>query len=118
MVKIVLADDHALVRNGLVKILKSHGYENVVAAENGRQAVDLCASENPDIVFLDIQMPELDGLEACREIRATRPEVKIVIMTMHEADDVRQNAVEAGADDYLLKSEAPVKLAALVEKLS
>lgn len=108
--RILLADDHQFVRDGLVRILRSAGYEDVIAVENGRRAVELFAADKPDVVFLDIQMPELDGLGACREIRAADPDVRIVIMTMHEADDVKQAALEAGANDYLLKSEAPVKI--------
>ena len=108
--RILLADDHRVVRDGLVRILKGAGFSEVTSVENGRRAVEAHATEKPDVVFLDIQMPELDGLGACREIRAVDPDVRIVIMTMHEADDVKQNALDAGANDYLLKSDAPVKI--------
>ncbi len=113
--RILLADDHQFVRDGLVRILKGAGFSDVIAVENGRRAVETHAVQKPDIVFLDIQMPELDGLAACREIRATDSDVRIVIMTMHEADDVKQNALDAGANDYLLKSDAPVKIVDMIE---
>ncbi len=112
--RVLLADDHRFVRDGLVRILKGAGFSDVIAVENGRLAVEAHAAEKPDIIFLDIQMPELDGLEACREIRAADPDVRIVIMTMHEADDVKRNALDAGANDYLLKSDAPVKIADMI----
>lgn len=112
--RILLADDHQFVRDGLVRILRGAGFSDVMAVDNGRLAVEAHAVEKPDIVFLDIQMPELDGLGACREIRAADPDVRIVIMTMHAADDVKQNAIDAGANDYLLKSDAPVKIADMI----
>ncbi len=116
MPKILLADDHKFVRDGLVRILRSAGFSDVVTAANGRLAVDLHQAEAPDVVFLDIQMPEMDGLAACREIRNADPDVRIVIMTMHEADDIRQTALAAGATDYLLKSDAPKKIKDLLAK--
>ncbi len=114
MPRILLADDHQFVRDGLIRILRSVGYDDVIAAEDGRRAVELFTEERPDVVFLDIQMPELDGLGACREIRAVDPDVRIIIMTMHEADDVKQVALESGANDYLLKSDAPARIKDMV----
>jgi two-component system response regulator DegU len=115
--KILLADDHRIVRSGLLRILKSEGFADVIEAQDGRQAVDLCVAEKPDIALLDIQMPHLSGLEACREIKALNSKIKIIILTMHEADDMRRTACDAGADNYLLKNEAPERLAELIAAL-
>lgn len=116
--KILLADDHDFVRANIVKVLKLGGFADLFEARDGAEAVDIFARENPDIVLLDMQMPNLNGLEACRRIRESSPDAKIVIMTMHEADDIGDSAFEAGANDYLLKSEAPIKLVDLIRKLA
>ena len=116
--KILIADDHKFVRAGLVKILAAAGYTDVIEAQDGREAVDLFGAQKPDIVLLDMQMPNLNGIDACREIRGAGTGVKIAVLTMHEAGDVRQTAIAAGADDYMLKSDAPQKLTELVERLT
>ncbi len=112
--KIIIADDHAFVRSGLVKILKAQGYDEILEAENGRIAVELFDANQADIVLLDMQMPEMDGLTACREIKGRSENVKVALLTMHEADDVRDNALAAGADEYMLKSQAPKRLPGLI----
>lgn len=115
--RILVADDHKFVRGGLVKIIKAAGHTEVIEAENGREAVELFSAQKPDLVLLDMQMPLLNGIEACREIRALNSDVKIAMLTMHEAEDVRQTALEAGADEFMLKSEAPQKLKELISRL-
>ncbi|HZC24066.1 MAG TPA: response regulator transcription factor [Candidatus Binatia bacterium] len=118
MLRILIADDHELARNGIRALLESHaGWEVCGEAKDGRETVDLAASLRPDIVLLDIGMPNLNGLEAARQILAIFPEVAILILTMHDSDNVVREVLRAGARGYLLKSDAGRDLVAAVEAL-
>jgi DNA-binding NarL/FixJ family response regulator len=117
--KILLADDHELVRRGLRNLLESHdGWEICAEAANGREAVDLAKKTSPDVVILDLSMPELNGLEATRRIRKARPETEVLILTMHESEELAQELLKVGARGYLLKSDADADVVAAVEALS
>lgn len=116
--RILVADDHEIVRQGIRALLKLHpGWEVVGEATNGREAVEKTAQLKPDIVILDIGMPSLNGLNATRQIVHADPQVKVLILTMHESDQVVREVLEAGARGYLLKSDAGRDLTAAVEAL-
>ncbi len=106
-IRVLLAEDHNVVREGLRLLLNTQP-DMCVAGEatNGRQAVELAAEICPDVAVLDISMPDLDGLHAASSIRATCPQVQVLILTMHESDAYFFQAVEAGAAGYLLKKAA------------
>lgn len=118
MLRILIADDHELARRGIRALLESHpGWEVCGEAKDGRETVELAASMKPDIVLLDIGMPNLNGLEAARQILTSSPEVAILILTMHDSDNVVREVLRAGARGYLLKSDAGRDLVAAVEAL-
>jgi DNA-binding NarL/FixJ family response regulator len=118
MLRILIADDHELARNGIRALLESHpGWEVCGEAKDGRETVELATSLRPDIVLLDIGMPNLNGLEAARQILTISPEVAILILTMHDSDNVVREVLRAGARGYLLKSDAGRDLVAAVEAL-
>ncbi len=110
-IRVLLADDHDILREGL-KALLSMQDEMVIVGEayTGREAVELAERLKPDVVLLDVSMPELDGLEACRRIRAHQPQVQVLILTMHEREDYLRQALEAGAAGYLVKRTAAAEL--------
>ncbi len=118
MLRILIADDHELARRGIRALLETHpGWEVCGEAKDGRETVELAASMKPDLVLLDIGMPNLNGLEAARQILAGSPEVAILILTMHDSDNVVREVLRAGARGYLLKSDAGRDLVAAVEAL-
>jgi DNA-binding NarL/FixJ family response regulator len=118
MLRILIADDHELARRGIRALLESHpGWEVCGEAKDGRETVELAASLKPHLVLLDIGMPNLNGLEAARQILAGSPEVAILILTMHDSDNVVREVLRAGARGYLLKSDAGRDLVAAVEAL-
>lgn len=116
--RILVADDHAVVRAGLRTLLEARaGWEVCAEAGDGRDAVDKAREQKPDIAILDIGMPNLNGVEATRQIRKFSPQTEVLILTMHESDDLVQQVVEAGARGYILKDDADRVLAAAVEAL-
>jgi DNA-binding NarL/FixJ family response regulator len=118
MLRILIADDHEVARRGICSLLESHpGWEVCAEAKDGRDAVELATSIKPDLVLLDIGMPNLNGLEAARQILATTPNVAILILTMHDSDSVIREVLRAGARGFLLKSDAGRDLVAAVEAL-
>jgi DNA-binding NarL/FixJ family response regulator len=107
VIRLLIADDHALVRSGLRSMLnREPGFEIIGEAENGREAVELCRSLRPDLVLMDVRMPKMDGLEATRIIKHEYPEIRVLMVTMHENQDYTLEAVRAGAAGYVLK-DAP-----------
>ena len=103
-IRVVIVDDHRLVRQGLEAVLASATDVAVVGqAADGRAAVDVVADTGPDVVLMDLQLPELSGLEATREILAGRPETAVLVLTMFEDDVTVHAAIAAGAVGYLLK---------------
>ncbi len=103
-IRLLLADDHAVLRQGLAQAFDSQADMTVVAqASNGEEAVELARQHRPDVVLLDINMPEMDGVEATRRITAELSETKIIILTMYRRDDYIFEAIKAGASGYLLK---------------
>src|SRR5215471_2701315 len=115
-VRILIADDHAVVRAGLRALLESRsGWEVCAESTDGRDAIEKAAKLKPDVAVLDIGMPLLNGVEATRRIRAASPSTEILILTMHESDDLVQQVVEAGARGYILKDDADRVLLAAVD---
>ncbi len=111
MVRILLADDHALVRHGIRRILEEHADWQVVGeTSDGREAVRLTLDLKPDVVILDIGMPQLNGIEAARQITRRAPGVRVLMLSMHADDAYITQAVEAGACGYLLKDSADAEL--------
>jgi DNA-binding NarL/FixJ family response regulator len=118
MLRILIADDHELARRGIRALLENHpGWEVCAEAKDGRDAVEQAAATKPNLVLLDIGMPNLNGLEAARQILATNPGVAILILTMHDSDNVVREVLRAGARGYVLKSDAGRDLIAAVEAL-
>ena len=118
MLRILIADDHEVARHGIRALLEGHaGWEVCAEAKDGREAVELSSSMNPDLILLDIGMPNLNGLEAARQILAASPELPILILTMLDSDHVVREVLRAGARGFLLKSDAGRDLVAAVEAL-
>ena len=114
--RILIADDHAVVRAGLRALLESRsGWEVCGESADGRDAVEKATKLKPDVAVLDIGMPLLNGVETTRRIRSASPFTEILILTMHESDDLVQQVVEAGARGYILKDDADRVLLAAVE---
>jgi DNA-binding NarL/FixJ family response regulator len=112
-VRILLADDHTLVRSGVRRILESEPDLEVVAeAADGAEAVELARSARPDLAVLDVSMPRLTGLQAVREIALRAPEVRTLILSMHDNEQYFFAALKAGASGYVLKSAADEDLVA------
>ncbi len=118
MLQILIADDHEVARRGIRAVLESHpGWEVCGEAKDGREAVELASSMKPDVILLDIGMPNLNGLEAARQILAVSPDVPILILTMHDSDNVIREVLRAGARGFLLKSDAGRDLLNAIEAL-
>jgi DNA-binding NarL/FixJ family response regulator len=104
--RILIADDHGLVRRGARAVLSSRrGWRVVGEAANGREAVQKAIALKPDVAVVDIGMPELDGVAAVCQIREAVPDTKVLVLTMHESDQMVQRALDAGAHGYILKSD-------------
>ena len=102
--KILIADDHALFRDSLRSLLEAHGLEVIGEARNGREAVELAKKLKPEVVLMDLSMPEMDGLSATKLISADQPEVKVVVLTASDEDAKLFEAIKSGAQGYLLKN--------------
>ena len=116
--RILIADDHGLVRQGARTLLSQHGWKVVGEAANGREAVEKATKLKPDVAIVDIGMPELDGVEVTRQIRKAAPDTKVLVLTMHESDQMVHRALDAGAFGYLLKSDLTDCLAKAVKAVS
>jgi len=118
-VRILIADDHEIFRRGLRSLLESHSHWQVCGeAANGREAIDRVRELRPDVVVLDVTMPEVNGLEAAKEIRRQMPESKVVILSQHEPAVMKQSALAAGAGAYVTKSEVSRELMIAIESIT
>ena len=118
-VRVLLVDDDDLMRAGLKAVLSSDPAVEVVGeAGNGRAAVEQARAVAPDVVLMDVRMPDLDGIAATREILATSPDVKVVILTTFEQDDYIFGALNAGASGFLLKRTGPEELLAAIQTVA
>ena len=116
--RIVIVDDHAVVRRGVRALLESQpGWEVAGEAVTGREAVDLAKRLYPDIVVMDLSLPELNGLDAARQILKDSPRTEVLVLTMHHSEELVRNVLQAGARGYVLKSDADESLIAAVESL-
>jgi len=102
-IRVLLADDHRMLREGLRRSMTEEGFDVVGEADNGEQAVRMAAELVPDIVLMDVSMPEMDGVEATRIIRATDTPTRVIMLTMHADKEVLAEAIRAGASGYLVK---------------
>lgn len=101
--RVLIADDHALFRDGLRSLLEARGVQVLAEARNGREAIDLARAHQPEIVLMDLRMPEMDGLDATRALTAELPQVKVVVLTASEDDADLFEAIKSGAQGFLLK---------------
>lgn len=119
LVRVLLVDDDDLMRAGLRAVLSSDDTLTVVGeGADGRGSVDLVRASEPDVVLMDVRMPDLDGISATREILAVSPEVKVVILTTFEEDDYIFGALRAGASGFLLKRTKPEELIAAIHTIA
>src|SRR4030081_183668 len=117
--RILVADDHELVRRGIRGQLHARrGWIIVGEATNGQEAVEKASKLKPDVAIVDISMPELDGLQATRQIREATPSTEVVILTMHESDQMVRRVLEAGARGYVLRSDLAAHLVKAVKDVS
>jgi DNA-binding NarL/FixJ family response regulator len=118
LLRILIADDHEVARKGIRSLLESHaGWEVCGEARDGREAVECATRLNPDVLLLDVGMPNLNGLDATRQILALIPDARILILTVHDSEQVVREVLAAGARGFLLKSDAGRDLVAAVEAL-
>lgn len=111
-IRVMLVDDHAVVRNGLRSFLQVHKDLDLVGeAENGAEAVRLAQQLQPDVVLMDLKMPEMDGVAATRELRSRFPKMRVLVLTSFAEDNMVQGALQAGATGYLLKNVTGQELA-------
>jgi two-component system invasion response regulator UvrY len=119
MIRILVADDHAIVRNGLKQIV-SDTTDMIVAGEasNGREALNKALEEDYDVVLLDITMPDRSGLDVLKEIKSQKPELPVLILSIHPEEQYAVRALKAGAAGYLTKESAPEELIRAMQKVS
>src|SRR6204780_5704942 len=116
--RILIADDHEVVRRGLSALLQSHeGWEICGDAKDGREVVEKAKELKPDVVILDVGMPNLNGLAATRQLLQQNPQQKVIVLTITDSDEVIREALNAGARGFVLKSDAARDLVSAVEAL-
>ncbi len=118
-VRILVVDDHPIVRHGLRTLLGGRPeWEIIDEAEDGVEAVEKADRLKPDVVVLDVSMPRMDGLEACRRIRKSVPKSEVLIVTQHDSPQMMREALGVGARGYIVKSDAARDLLAALEAVS
>jgi DNA-binding NarL/FixJ family response regulator len=114
--RILIVDDHDVVRRGVSSLLGGHpGWEVCGEARNGREAIALAAEVKPDVIIMDISMPGMNGLEATRQIVRDNPHAEVLVLSMHDSEQLIRQVLASGARGYLLKSDAGTDLIAAVE---
>jgi DNA-binding NarL/FixJ family response regulator len=116
--RILLADDHALFRDGVGSLLEAWGHQVVGQAADGEEAVRLAATLRPELVLMDVRMPGLSGLAATQRIKASQPDIHIVMLTVSEDEDDLFTAIKAGAQGYLLKNLESQQLRRMLEAVA
>lgn len=118
-IRILIVDDHPVVRHGLRTLLEVQpGWEVIAEAADGLEALEKADRLSPDIILLDVSMPKMNGLEACRLIRKAAPAAEILIVTQHDSPQMMREALDAGARGYVVKSNAGRDLLTAVEAVS
>jgi len=118
-ITILIADDHDVVRRGIKSLLQAHaGWEVVGEAANGREAIELAIKLRPNVVVLDVTMPDVGGLDATRQILKAVPRVEVLILSMHDSEELVREVLDAGARGYVLKTDTGRDLARGVEAVS
>lgn len=118
-IRVLLADDHDILRQGLKMLLNMQQEMQVVGeARTGREAVDMAKGLMPDVVVMDITMPDMDGLEACQLIRSQQPATQVLMLTMHESEEYFLHALRMGAAGYLVKKAAPSDLQMAINSIA
>jgi two-component system chemotaxis response regulator CheY len=117
MPKILVVDDAAFMRMNVKNILSGEGYEDIIEAENGEMAVKKYKEENPDLVTLDITMPEMDGIEALKKIKENDPDAKVIMCSAMGQQSMVIEAVEVGAEDFIVKPFDKGKIKEAVSKV-
>ena len=116
--RILVVDDHAVVRRGVRSLLESHeGWEVCGEATNGRDAVEQSRRLRPDVVVMDLSLPELNGLDATRQILKDGPGIEVLVLTMHHSEELARDVLRAGARGYIMKSDADENLITAVDTL-
>lgn len=117
-IRLVLADDHDVLRSGLRFMLNSEEDMEVIGeASNGQEAILLCQEKKPDILILDLSMPGLSGLESIEKIKKANPEIKILVLTMHDDEGYLRKVLKSGCSGYILKKAAAVELISAIRKV-
>jgi two-component system response regulator DegU len=115
-IRLLLADDHRMLREGLRRSMTEEGFDVVGEASDGAEAVALAGQLLPDVVLMDVTMPEVNGVEATRAIRQKHPQIRVVMLTMHADESVIASAIRAGASGYLVKDCSTDEIAATVRQ--
>jgi len=110
----MLADDHRMLREGLRRSMIDQGFDVVGEARDGEEAIRLAHELHPEVILMDVTMPEIDGVEATRQIRSSLPDIKVVMLTMHADQEVLTAAIRAGANGYLVKDCSTDEIASAV----
>jgi two-component system, NarL family, response regulator NreC len=116
--RVLLADDHALVRQGFKAFLERQGFIVVAEASDGQEALRIAAQTQPDIAILDISMPVLNGVDAARELKKASPETGVILLTKHDEDQYVTEALRVGVNGYVLKSQVATDLVHAIQEVS
>jgi DNA-binding NarL/FixJ family response regulator len=117
-VRVLIADDHTIVRDGLASLLRHEGFTVVAAAADGREAVQLARDLQPDVAILDLGMPQLNGLDAARVLAHTNPNTRIILLTIHHEEPYVAEAMRAGVHGYVLKTQATEHLVFAIREVA
>lgn len=119
MIRVIIADDHELFRGGLRLLLETKSDISVVGETGtGRETIDACASLKPDVVLLDLDMPDMDGIEVTRQIASSMPDVRVLIVTMFDSEEYAARLIREGASGYIVKGTSPKELPDAIRKVA
>src|SRR6185295_12164238 len=118
MIRVVIADDHTIVREGLKQILAGNDFAVVAEARDGQEVLQRCRELDFDVLLLDMSMPKKSGVELIKQIKSEKPKLRILVLSMHEEHQYAVRAIRAGASGYLTKESATVQLVAAIRKVA